>query len=323
MEVNISDNDAISELAMRVSTAVNYSLNLYLMLQNACGATQDYDVAPNQVEIMARLAHLIHPDDADNGLFATYTELILDQYRLAQQTADGGYLSPSIEHSLSDLASAYIPSEFGDRLAQEEKAVGQLLSTASGKGTVDRNQALFLEISALAQPVGDYFRCGLLAVAVGHLEQHLTLLEACSGGVPSPVLEGRSRVSVLIDSAVARFGSDFDPESHFTEKIDYVAAVRNSVIHREGRIDQRFLDAVSADEVSPDSYGKLLNMEAPSLSNYLSKVFGFAARSALFTLMTFDNGPTFLRALEILTNEVFRVRSDEVATEFISGLPIR
>jgi hypothetical protein len=197
-----------------------------------------------------------------------------------------------------------------------------VLASESDKGIIQRNLAVFLEISALAQPVGEYFRQGLLAVAGGHLEQHLTLLEACAGGVPSPVLEGKSRISNLIDSTTDTYGPNFDPKLGFAKDVNYAVAVRNSVIHREGRIDQRFLSAVGRDSVQPEDYGKLLNMSVPSTCTYMSTIFGFATRASMFMLLSLEPGQQFSDPALQLAREVFRLRGDHVAGKFVSDITI-
>jgi hypothetical protein len=313
-------HDHDTEITMRVSTALNYSLNLYLMLLNSCGVTSDFDTAPSEVEVLRELEHLIDPADRDSGLLERYSKIVSRQFRAARDSADGGYFSPPIEHSLSDLASEFHPSDFGRRLAREQEDINRVLASASDIGIIERNLGVFLEISALAQPVGEYFRHGLLAVSVGHLEQHLTLLEACSGGVPSPVLEGKSRISTLIDSAHKRYGPKFDPGHTRTKEVSYVVAVRNSVIHREGRVDKKFLDAVGKNSVAPESHGKLLDMSVPVTSNYMSVVFGFAARASLFTWLSSDTGEPFVTAAIKLARHVFKLRHDDTAARFIDDI---
>jgi hypothetical protein len=316
----MTDSDV--QMAGRLSTALNYSLNLYLMLQNACGNTFIFDTTPDVDGILQELDHLIDPVDLESNLLRSYAELVSGQYAAAGSTPHGGYFRPPIETSLSDLASEFVPSAFGARISNETQQMENLLAETQDKGAIARNAPLFLEISSMAQPVGDIVRYGLLAVAAGHLEQNLTLLEACSGATANPVLDGRSKLDNLITTTITRIGLDFDPRGTLSKSTRYAIAVRHSVIHREARFDTRFIEAVGRNAVPTENDGLLIDTSVGAISTYLSQMFGFAIRSCIFSLLRSLPGSPYGATSMDISRRTFALRNDEVALAFLEDISL-
>jgi hypothetical protein len=314
--------DSENQMTGRLTTALNYSINLYLMLQNACGNSAFFDTTPDVDDILQELADVINPMDLESHLLRSYAEMVRNQYLAAGSTSHGGYFRPPTEVSLSDLASEFVSSDFGARISNETQKMESLLAASDDKGAIARNAPIFLEISAMSQPVGDILRYGLLAVAAGHLEQNLTLLEACSGEIASPVLEGRSKLDNLISTTNSRVGPQFDPEGTLCKMTRYAVAVRHSVVHREARFDPRFIEAVGRDAVPVENDGLMIDTSASSISTYLSQIFGFAIRSCIFSLIqSLPNSPYGATSADI-ARRTFALRHDAAALAFLEDIPL-
>ena len=195
-----------------------------------------------------------------------------------------------------------------------------ILNSASDPEIIARNAGLLLEIASLPQTVGDYSRSGLLAIAVGHLEQHLTLLESITKGVPSTVPAGESRVSALVKATAQRYGSNFDPDGHFVRAVIYTIEVRNSIVHREGRIDRRFISLVGEDAVPREAYGGILDTSAGPISEHLDVLTGFSIRACLFAWTTSSDDLTYSKPAMNLARGVFGVHSKGFAQQFLTNV---
>lgn len=308
-------------LNARLSSSMNVCLNNYLILIRANSATASQDGIPSLNEMLISLKPYISSDPILEELANGLAELIHRHFEKAAAGAKTDPFYPNVDDAFQDIASSFVQSDIQTSLDGMQEEMSQILRGVDDPSVIENNAGLLLEISSLPQSSGEYSRSGLLAVAVGHLEQHLSLLEAISAGEPSKVLAGESRVTSLVKGAAQRYGSEFDPDGELTKSVVYAIEVRNSLIHREGRIDRRFLKQVGEESIPSEAHGGLFEVSIETVWQYLDTLAGFSARASLFAWHISSDDYQFAKAALNVARNVFHAHSGGTAQRYLSVLP--
>jgi hypothetical protein len=300
---------------------MNVCLSNYLILIRANRATGSQDGIPSLDEMSVMLGPYISGDPILEDLATRLAELIHRHFEQAAAGAKTAPFYPNVDDAFQDIASSFVQSEIQTELDGIQEEMGEILRSVEDPHVIENNAGLLLEISSLPQSPGEYSRAGLLAVAVGHLEQHLSLLESISKGEPSQILAGETRVTSLVKGASRRYGSQFDPSGAFTKEAIYAIEVRNSLIHREGRIDRRFLKQVGEDSIPQDAHGGLFEVSVATVWQYLDALVGFSVRASLFAWHISSDDYQFAKAGLNVARNLFEAHSGGIAQRYLSALP--
>ena len=141
------------------------------------------------------------------------------------------------------------------------------------------SHAIAHELISRLQPLGTVMRSGILSNACGALERHLTRLA---------FLEGDCRVAGerpltarnLLELTSERLGMDFDRNGELVKMVHSIFTERNSLIHREGRVDSVFQHQMKDSPGGEGEMGAVLDLTDENLRSKLNYLIGYALRVA-------------------------------------------
>jgi hypothetical protein len=253
--------------------------------------------------------------------------------------ADGVKLSNEISASVAASGLVSIPphisiEDFYDHMdgqmaedfAKSTEPIESALLGVASAGASGPEFAALIELIGGMQPLGGMIREGILAVACGALERHfmklatLIDLEADSlSGEPSSKKSGRTEsVHYALDRVEEYLGKSFDPKGTLSPNIRDIIAARNSILHREGRVDEEFKRRVKSMQIDEDYLGAILDLDNQDLGVKLSYLSAHCFRSTylLWNRFTFNKyGPD--SSLRILRSHLL-AQDDWIALAIMS-----
>ena len=194
--------------------------------------------------------------------------------------------------SFEDLMDVVDESLVSDIKKVAEPLVSSVVTTIDGSGGI-ASSAIAHELIARLQPLGNVMRSGVLSNACGALERHLTRLASLKEGLPeagSRPLSARD----LIELTCGRLGETFDKQGGLSEKVNSIFTERNSIIHREGRVDSVFQNQMKNNPVSKEEMGAILDLTDEDLRGKLDYLLAFALRSAFLDWCSIDEEKPYL-----------------------------
>jgi hypothetical protein len=255
--------------------------------------------------------------------------IVADGVRLSNEfsasVAAKGLVSIPPHISIEDFYD-HMDGQMAEDFAKSTEPIQIALRGVASAGASGPEFAALFELIGGMQPLGGMIREGILAVACGALERHfmklatLIDLEADSfGGEPSSKKRGRTEsVHYALDRVEAYLGNSFDPKGTLSPNLRDIIATRNSILHREGRIDEEFKRRVKSMQIDEDYLGAILDLDNQDLGAKLSYLASHCFRSTylLWHRFTFNKyGPD--SSLRILRSHLL-AQDDWIALAIMS-----
>ncbi len=279
----------------RLSFRLNTLLYEFQMLYNSADVALEYDEVDRLEDIVDELVE-------------TYGEFNITREQL-MALGEAELRSKAIQGSVREKGSVKFPADvsFEDLMdvvdesivADIQKVAEPLLSTI--KGTLDESggmatNAIAFELIARLQPLGNVIRNGILSNACGALERHLTRLAYLAGELPATGTRPLS-ARELIELTNKRLGQELDRNGGLSEIVNGVFTERNSLLHREGRVDSVFQNQMKNNPVCEDELGAVLDLNDDALRGKLGYLLGYALRPVFLDWNQLDERPTMYSML--------------------------
>lgn len=247
-------------------------------------------------------------EDIVDELVEKYGEFNISREKL-MALGEAEFQSKGIQGSIREKGSVKFPVDvsFEDLMdVVDESVVADIQAVAEPlistiKGTLDKSggmatNAIAFELIARLQPLGNVMRNGILSNACGALERNLTRLAHLAGELPATgtrPLNARD----LIELTNKRLGHDLDRNGGLSEIVNGIFTERNSLLHREGRVDSVFQNQMKDHPMSEDDLGGVLDLTDDALRGKLNYLFGYALRAVFLDWNQLDEKPTMYSML--------------------------
>ncbi len=179
--------------------------------------------------------------------------------------------------SFEDLMDVVDESIVADVQAVSEPLISSIVTTLDGAGGMATN-AIAHELIARLQLIGSVMRSGILSNACGSFERHLTRLAYLAGG-PRAVGARPMSARNLIKLTDERLGTALDKNGELSKVIHSIFTERNSLLHREGRVDSVFRQQMKENPVTEEDLGAVLDLTDDDLRSKLNYLLGYALRA--------------------------------------------
>ncbi len=238
-------------------------------------------------ELVSTIANDLPDEESSSAALVDFARINLAQFYDGQaRAARREYVAPP-NVAFADIASAFVDSPLGDHLNQVSQRVQSAIEPLrESVGGLQSHQGPLFRIQALTQPTSDLLRAGILAVAVGKFEQHLLQLKSIDEDRESGIPAGESRISQLLTEMVSCYAPALDYAGRHLPEVKHIIEERNAFIHREGRVDTRFVDALPALQIDDDSRGLLLDTSIQAMKHRVVGLLGFGLRASICSLLS-------------------------------------
>lgn len=236
-------------------------------------------------ELIETIADDLPSNEVQRMALVDFARANLAQFYDAQsRAARREFVSPP-DVAFADIASTFVDNPLGEHLNQVSQDIQSvLMPIIESEAGLQGNQGAMFRIQALTQPTSDLVRAGILAVAVGHFEQHLVQLKSIDDDKPSAIPAGESRLSHLLNEMIERYFPNLNYEGQHLPAVKQIIEERNALIHREGRVDSRFVRSLAHVEIEDDSRGLLLDTSLHAMQSRIIGLLGFGLRASVCSL---------------------------------------
>ena len=215
----------------------------------------------------------------------------LQSKELQETIREKGSVKFPVDVSFEDLMDLADESVVADIQTVAEPIVSTIKGALDDSGGV-ATSAIAFELIARLQPLGNVMRSGILSNACGALERHLTRLAYLAGELPATGTRPLSARD-LIELTNTRLGEDLDRSGGLSDIISGIFTERNSLIHREGRVDSVFVGQMKDQPVSEENLGAVLDLTDDDLRGKLDYLLGYALRAILLDWYRLGEKRTF------------------------------
>jgi hypothetical protein len=258
----------------------------FQLLYNSADVALKYDVIEPLEEIVGDLVEKYGESNISREQLLTVGEAWLRSKGIQRNLHAKGSVKFPADVSFEDLMDVVDESIVADMQAVSEPLISSIFSTLDGAGGMASN-TITHELIARLQPLGNVMRSGILSNACGALERHLTRLAFLVG---DPRVAGERPLTArnLMDLTSERLGSDLDKNGELGKMVHSIFTERNSLIHREGRVDSVFQQQMKDNPVSEEEMGAILDLTDEYLRSELNYLLGYALRAAFLDWNAID-----------------------------------
>ena len=265
---------------------LNSLLFEFQLLYNSADVALKYDVIDPLEDIVGDLVEKYGESNISREQLLTVGEAELRSKEIQRNLRAKGSVKFPSDVSFEDLMDVVDESIVADVQAASEPLITSIFSTLGGTGGMASN-TIAHDLIARLQPLGNVMRSGILSNACGALERHLTRLAFLVG---DPRVAGERPLTArnLLDLTSERLGSDLDKNGELSKMIHYIFTERNSLIHREGRVDSVFKQQMKDNPVNEEEMGAILDLTDEYLRSKLNYLLGYALRAAFLDWNAID-----------------------------------
>ncbi len=189
--------------------------------------------------------------------------------------------------AFADIASTYVENDLGDHLQQVSHDIMSTLSPlADSEEGISGHQGEIFKIQALTQPTAETIRSGILAVAVGRFEQHLMQLVSIDENRVSAIPAGESKLSRLLRQMERSYAPTLNFENKHIPPVKEIIEARNALIHREGRVDARYIGSLPHSDIDDSNQGLILDTSIETMKHRVIGLLGFGLRATICSFRT-------------------------------------
>jgi hypothetical protein len=264
----------------------------FQLLYNCADVALKYDEVDQLEDIVDELVNKYGESNISREQLLTLGKAELESKGIQRTIRAKGSVKFPADVSFEDLMDVVDESIATDIQTVAKPLVSSVVTTIDGSGGI-ASSAIAHDLIARLQPLGNVMRSGILSNACGALERHLTRLAFLMGELPetgSRPLSARD----LMELTSKRLGESFDKRGGLSEKVNSIFTERNSIIHREGRVDSVFQNQMKDNPVSEEEMGAILDLTDEDLRGKLDYLLAYALRSALLDWNTLDGEKPYL-----------------------------
>jgi hypothetical protein len=273
---------------------LNTLLYEFQLIYNSADVALKYDEVEPLEDIVDELIKKYGEFNISREQLLTIGNAELESKRLQKNIRAKGSVKFPADVSFEDLMDVVDESVASDIQKVAEPLVSSVVTTIDGSGGI-ASSAIAHELIARLQTLGNVMRSGVLSIACGALERHLTRLASLKEELPeagSRPLSARD----LMELTSKRLGEVFDKRGGLSEQVNSIFTERNSIIHREGRVDSVFQNQMKNNPVSEEEMGAILDLTDEDLRGKLDCLLAYALRSAFLDWCAIDGEKPYLHS---------------------------
>lgn len=271
---------------------LNTLLFEFQLLFNSADVALKYDEVEPLADIVGEIVSEYGETNISREQLLTLGEAELRSKEIQRSVRARGSVKFPADVSFEDLLDVVDESIVADVRAVSEPLISSIASTLDGAGGMASN-AIAHELIARLQQVGSVMRSGILSNACGSFERHLTRLAYLAGdrrAVGERPLSARN----LIELTNERLGAALDKSGELSKVIHSIFTERNSLLHREGRVDSVFQQQMRDNSVTEEDMGAVLDLTDDDLRLKLSYLLGYALRAEFLDWNAIDEERSLL-----------------------------
>ena len=267
----------------------------FQLLYNSADAALKYDEPESLEHIVGVLVESYGESNITREQLWTIGEAELRSKGLQRGLHESGSVKLPADVAFEDLMDVVDEGLVADMAAVSEPLISSIFSTLGGTRE-SGSSVIAHELIAQLQPLGSVMRNGVLSNACGTLERHLTRLAYLADDLLDS--DGRPlSARGLVELTDKRLGEALDRKGELSKVINSIFTERNSLIHREGRVDSVFQQQMKDNPVSEDEMGAVLDLTNDTLRNKLDYLLGYALRAGFLDWNGLEDKTWLLSAL--------------------------
>ena len=279
----------------RLSFRLNTLLYEFQLLYNSADVALLYDEVDELEVIVDELVEKYGEVNITREQLMALGEAELQSKGMQGSIREKGSVKFPVDVSFEDLMDVVDESIVADIQTVAEPLISTIKSELDESGGMATN-AIAHELIARLQPLGNVMRNGILSNACGALERHLARLAHLANELPATGTRPLSARD-LIELTTKRLGQDLDRNGGLSDVINGIFTERNSLIHREGRVDSVFQNQMKDKPVDEEELGAVLDLTDDALRGKLDYLLGYALRAIFLDWHRLDDKPTFYTML--------------------------